>query len=118
MTTDDVAKSGDLASHDEGAGDAAIAVDRRASDRVPFPGEVVVVWTDECSLSKAARYRVIDAGDGGFRIHSDLTLNVNATGMVLRILPDAGQSRAIPVQVAWVRIVNEGGACEAGLRCL
>src|SRR5258708_3193379 len=62
--------------------------DRRVSDRLPFPGELVIVWNCDMSLAKAARYEVIDAGDGGFRIRADRELAIDMTGIVLRLLPD------------------------------
>ena len=79
----------------------------------------MLVWNHDACLTRAQRYRVIDAGDGGYRIRSAAPLQLNMTGMVLRILsglPDHGQSLAQPVQVAWSRPTLDGEHFETGLR--
>jgi len=89
--------------------------DRRVSDRLPFPAEMLLVWNH--SLQLPIRYRVIDAGDGGYRIASSLPLMEGTTGMVLRLLPSRGKPMDQPVMVAWVRKSDEGDGYEVGLRC-
>lgn len=87
--------------------------DRRASDRVPFPAELVVVWNHD--LKTPLRFRVIDAGDGGYRIRSSMPLLEGTTGMVLRLLPGRGQALDQPVMVAWSHAADDGGY-DVGLR--
>lgn len=89
--------------------------DRRRSDRLPFPAEMVMVWNYD--LNTTMRYRVIDAGDGGYRIHSSLPMLVGTTGMVLRLLPSRGQQLDQPVMVAWTRARPNGDGYDIGLRC-
>lgn len=89
--------------------------DRRISDRLPFPAEMVLVWNYD--LNTPLRYSVIDAGDGGYRIHTSLPVTAGTTGMVLRLLPGFGQSLDQPVMVAWVRPVEEAQGFDVGLRC-
>jgi hypothetical protein len=89
--------------------------DRRVSDRLPFPAEMLLVWNH--SLQLPIRYRVIDAGDGGYRIASSLPLMEGTTGMVLRLLPSRGKPMDQPVMVAWVRDAEDGDGYEIGLRC-
>jgi hypothetical protein len=90
-------------------------LDRRQSDRIPFPAEMVMVWNHD--FDTPMRYRVIDAGDGGYRIHSSLPLQEGMTGMVLRLLPSRGQALDQPVMVAWSRATEEKHGFEVGLRC-
>lgn len=93
-------------------------LDRRQSDRVPFPAEMVVVWNFD--LDTPMRYAVIDAGDGGYRIHSSHPVQEGTTGMVLRLLPGRGQALDQPVMVAWTRPSDAGDAAagfDVGLRC-
>jgi hypothetical protein len=98
--------------------DAAAVIDRRISDRLPFPAEMVVVWNHDMDASHASRFRMIDAGDGGYRIHCDSAPAEGTTGTVLRVLPDHGRSLEQAVQVVWVRpCIGEAGF-EAGLRRL
>lgn len=93
---------------------------RRASDRVPFPAEMILLWNHDASLRH--RYRVLDASDGGFRIHSALPMLEGTTGMVIRVLACSIESAAQPVMVAWCRplAVDDNGAggtgYEIGLR--
>jgi hypothetical protein len=91
---------------------------RRQFDRLPFPAEAVLVWNHELDASHAQRYRIIDAGDGGYRVHCDTALTLDMTGMILRILPDRGRSLDQAVQVAWTRPSVTGTGFEAGLRRL
>src|SRR5262245_15647667 len=91
---------------------------RRQFDRLPFPAEAVLVWNHELDASRAQRYRIIDAGDGGYRIHCDAPLTVDMTGMILRVLPDRGRSLDQAVQVVWTRPCVGGSGFEAGLRRL
>lgn len=88
--------------------------DRRQSDRVPFPAEVILAWNHDSSFP--VRYRVIDAGDGGYRIHSCMPLLEGTTGMVIRILPGRGAPLGQPVMVAWCKPTEEEQGYEVGLR--
>ena len=91
---------------------------RRQFDRLPFPAEAVLVWNHELDASRAQRYRIIDAGDGGYRLHCDAALPLDMTGMILRVLPDRGRSLDQAVQVAWTRPCVTGTGFEVGLRRL
>lgn len=92
-----------------------IAVDdRRASDRVPFPSELILAWNNDPATP--VRYRVIDAGDGGYRIQSSMPLLEGTTGMVVRLLPGRGAPLGQPVMVAWSRPSEEMDGYEVGLR--
>lgn len=99
-----------------GACDAAAdTLDRRTSDRVPYPAEAIVVWTHD--LASPMRYRVIDAGDGGYRIHSSMPLLEGTTGMLLRLLPGRGRPMDQPVMVAWIKPAEEEATgYDVGLR--
>jgi len=90
-------------------------LDRRASDRLPFPAEMILVWTHD--LRTPMRYQVSDAGDGGYRIHSSLPVLEGTTGIVLRLLPGRGQSLDQPVMVAWIKATEECSGYDVGLRC-
>jgi hypothetical protein len=89
--------------------------DRRESDRLPFPAEMIVVWNHD--LDTTLRYQVIDAGDGGYRIRTSLPMLEGTTGMVLRMLPGRGRSLDQPVMVAWSRKADEAAGFDVGLRC-
>lgn len=75
---------------------------------------MVLVWNHD--LDTPVRYRVIDAGDGGYRIRSAINMLEGTTAMVLRLLPGRGQQLDQPVMVAWSRAINDG-EFEIGLRC-
>jgi hypothetical protein len=75
---------------------------------------MILVWNHD--LTTPMRYRVLDAGDGGYRIASSLPIIEGATGMVLRLLPGHG-SLDQPVMVAWTRRSGETGGFDIGLRC-
>jgi len=90
-------------------------IDRRESDRLPFPAEMVLVWNHD--LSTPIRYRVVDAGDGGYRVQSAIPMLEGTTGMVLRLLPGRGQPLDQPVMVAWSRRSPNRDVYEIGLRC-
>jgi hypothetical protein len=105
-------------------------LERRDSDRVPFPAELVLVWNHD--LHTPMRYRVIDAGDGGYRIRTSTPLIEGMTGMVIRMLPSQkGVRLDQPVMVVWTHPVRQApgrdskgdsgrdssGDYEAGLRC-
>ena len=89
--------------------------ERRDSDRLPFPAEMVLVWNHD--LQTPMRYRVLDAGDGGYRIRSSLNLLEGTTGMVLRLLPSRGQQLDQPVMVAWTKAAQGEAGFDVGLRC-
>jgi len=105
----------------------ALADDRRHSDRVPFPGELVLIWNHDPATPH--RYEILDAGDGGYRILTSVPLLSGTTGMVIRLLPCSRRETGLgqPVMVAWCRAADadEDGAravadadagYEAGLR--
>ncbi|MCI0631191.1 MAG: hypothetical protein L0Y44_11125 [Phycisphaerales bacterium] len=102
-------------SQDVSAGQSAACLERRESDRLPFPAEIILVWNYD--LYTPMRYTVIDAGDGGYRIHSSLPVLEGTTGMVLRLLPSFGQSLDQPVMVVWSRASQQSGGFDIGLRC-
>lgn len=87
--------------------------DRRAGDRVPYPAELVLVWMHD--LGTPVRCRVVDAGDGGFRIRTKLPLIHGTTGMAMRLLPE-GHPIDRPVMVVWVGPSDDAGEHEVGLR--
>lgn len=89
-------------------------IERRAFQRVPFPAELVVTWFHD--MKTPIRYRVIDAGEGGFRIRTTLPLIQGMTGVALKLLPE-GRTIERTVSVAWVRLVN-GLESDAGLKLL
>jgi len=89
--------------------------ERRGSDRVPFPAEMILIWNHDAALRH--RHRIIDAGDGGYRIATSLPLLEGTTGMVVRLLPCGTTQKPQPVMVAWCRKAGEGrDGYEAGLR--
>ena len=93
--------------------DSACA-ERRHSDRVPFPAELILAWNHD--TRSPVRYRVIDAGDGGYRIQSSMPMLEGTTGMVVRLLPGRGEPIGQPVMVAWSRPADEGAGFDIGLR--
>lgn len=94
--------------------DHAAETDRRVSDRLPFPGELIVIWHHD--LDTPIRYRVIDAGDGGYRLRSSIPVLEGTTGIARLFLPD-GKPLNDSVMVVWTRAVNDGsGDQEIGLR--
>jgi hypothetical protein len=89
--------------------------DRRLSDRVPFPAELVLAWNHNLAVSM--RYRIADAGNGGYRIHSSLPMLEGTTGVVVRLLPGrGGPPVGQPVMVAWCRENLDLGGYDLGLR--
>ena len=90
-------------------------LDRRESDRLPFPAEMVIVWNHD--LGTSLRFRVLDAGDGGYRIRTSVPVLEGTTGMVLRMLPGRGQPLDQPVMVAWIRPSDDAAGFDVGLRC-
>jgi hypothetical protein len=94
---------------------AAALAERRRSDRIPFPAEIVLEWNH--NLGAAVRYQVLDAGDGGYRIHSSVPMLDGTTGMVIRLLPGRGEPLGQPVMVAWCRTSETEGGYEIGVRC-
>ncbi len=90
-------------------------LDRRESDRIPFPAELVLAWNHDLSMSM--RYRVIDAGDGGYRIHSSLPILEGTTGIALRLLPGGRAPLDQAVMVIWIRPSSDEDGFDVGLRC-
>lgn len=88
--------------------------ERRQSDRVPFPAELVLAWNHD--QRSPVRYRVVDAGDGGYRIHSSMPMLQGTTGMVVRLLPGRGAPLGQPVMVAWCKAADEGEGYDIGVR--
>lgn len=99
----------------EGDLDATAIADRRSSDRVPFPAELVLAWNHNQGVP--VRYRVLDAGDGGYRIRSSVPMLEGTTGMVVRLLPGRGKQVGQPVMVAWSRADDDERGYEIGVRC-
>lgn len=91
---------------------STVETDRRESDRVPFPGELVILWHHD--LSTPIRYRIVDAGDGGYRLRTSVPVLEGTTGMALQLLPD-GEPLNQPVMVVWQRTLPDGDQ-EIGLR--
>ncbi|TVQ51896.1 MAG: hypothetical protein EA377_11365 [Phycisphaerales bacterium] len=91
-----------------------LADDRRTGDRVPYPAELLIAWMHD--LRTPVRYRVIDAGDGGFRIRTRTPVIEGMTGVALKLLPE-GQAIDQSVMVAWTKATDEqDGEYEIGLR--
>lgn len=88
-------------------------VDRRRSDRVPFPAELVLAWMHD--LGTPMRFRVVDAGQGGFRIHTCTPVIEGMTGIAIKLLPN-GDPLDRAVMVAWVGPPDENGKRYIGLR--
>ena len=93
-------------------GRSTVEDDRRASDRLPFPGELVVLWHHD--LSTPIRYRIVDAGDGGFRLRTSVPLLEGTTGIALQLLP-GGEPLNQPIMVIWARTMSDGDQ-ELGVR--
>jgi hypothetical protein len=90
--------------------------ERRVSDRLPFPAEMVMVWNHD--LQTPMRYRMQDAGHGGYRIRTSAPLVEGMTGMVIRLLPGRGTRLDQPVMVVWAHAADDApGEYDAGLRC-
>ena len=87
--------------------------ERRKGRRVPFPAEVTLTWHHD--MRSTLRYRLVEAGDGGFRIRSCTPILEGMTGTVLRLLPE-GYALDEPVMAVWCRSV--AGGFEVGLRKL
>ncbi len=87
--------------------------ERRTSDRVPYPAELVIVWNHD--LESAVRYPVLDASDRGFRIRSSMPLSAGTTGIALRLLPE-GHPLDRSLVVIWTRPCPTGDGHEVGLR--
>lgn len=100
--------------YDPALSSQSLAACRRSGDRLPYPAELVLIWNHDPGTR--IRYRVIDASDGGCRIHSSLPLIEGMTGMALKLLPE-GAAVNRPVMVVWngpSRDDDDGH--EAGLR--
>jgi hypothetical protein len=88
-------------------------IDRRRSDRLPFPAELVLAWMHD--LGTPLRFRVVDAGDGGFRLRSRTPVIEGMTGIAVKLLP-SGDPLDRAVMVAWVGPSDENGEHDIGLR--
>lgn len=88
--------------------------ERRADDRAPCPGEVVMFWLHDPDLS--LRYRLLDVGDSGYRIRSVTPVLDGTTGVVTRLLPE-GTAIDRAVAVAWSRLMPDGN-WDVGLRVI
>jgi hypothetical protein len=93
---------------------AMSAGERRASERVPCPAELIVLWHHD--LTSPVRYELADASDGGFRVRTSLPMQYGMTGMALKLLPD-GRDVNDAVMVVWCRETRQPGVFEVGLRC-
>ncbi len=91
--------------------DALATDDRRQDQRVPFPAEMILLWNHDPSMRH--RYRILDASDGGYRIHCALPLLEGTTGMVIRLLACSASATAQPVMVAWCKPIGAGDEHEA-----
>ena len=91
-----------------------LASDRtaRSGHRWAFPGELVVLWHHD--LSTPIRYRIVDAGDGGFRLRTSVPVLEGTTGIALQLLPD-GEQLNQPIMVVWARTLSDGDQ-ELGVR--
>ena len=95
------------------------STDRRwGSDRERSDAEAVVIWAH--SQATPIRYRLLDASEGGLRIHSSLPLREGASGNVVSLLP-SGTCMNREFQVVWCRKCAASdtaapGGYEAGLR--
>lgn len=88
-------------------------IDRRRSDRVPFPAELVLAWMHD--LGTPLRFPVVDAGDGGFRIRTATPVIEGMTGLAVKLLP-SGDLLDRAVMVAWVGPPEQNGERQVGLR--
>jgi hypothetical protein len=75
-----------------------------------------LVWNHD--LARPTKFHVLDAGDGGYRIHSHACVLEGMTGMIMQILPNRGRPCQLPVTVAWICECTEGDGYHIGLRCL
>jgi hypothetical protein len=89
-------------------------INRRRSDRLPFPAELVLAWMHD--LGTPLRFRIVDAGDGGYRIRSRVPAVEGMTAIAVKFLP-SGDPIDRPVMVSWVGPPDENGECDIGLRC-
>lgn len=89
--------------------------DRRATERAPYRGELVVIWHHHPSSS--ARYRVVDWSNGGFRISCAMPMIDGMTGLAMRLLPE-GKRIEKPVMVAWSKPDEAAEGYQVGLRYL
>lgn len=90
-----------------------LATCRRSGDRLPYPAELILIWNHDPATR--IRYRVLDAGDGGCRIHTSLPLIEGMTGMALKLLPE-GNAINRPIMVVWNGRSQDDDGHEAGLR--
>ena len=89
-----------------------LSAERRRSQRVAFPAELVVRWHHEPDLP--IRYEVIDASDGGFRIRSTLPMLEGMIGKALKLLPE-GKPVNKTVMIVWTGPSTSGEGSEFGL---
>ena len=87
--------------------------DRRSSSRRTTREEIIITWWHAPGMP--IRYRLIDRGDGGARIHASVPVPVYTSGSVERILP-GGEVIDQPVRVAWISESEDGW--DIGLRLL
>lgn len=96
----------------EGRPDADL--ERRASGRSAFRGEVVVAWDHD--LTQPIRLGVLDISDEGLRVSSALPILREMTGIAIALLP-GDQALNRPFVVRWVESAANNG-CRAGLEYL
>lgn len=89
-----------------------VSAERRHSQRVAFPAELVVRWHHEQELS--IRYEVIDSSEGGFRIRSSMPMLEGMTGIALKLLPE-GTPVNRTVMIVWIGPSTSDGSSEFGL---
>ena len=88
------------------------SAERRQSERVAFPAELVVKWHHE--LETPIRYEVIDSSEGGFRIRSSMPMLEGMTGFALKLLPE-GTPVNRTVMIVWTGPSASGEGSEFGL---
>jgi hypothetical protein len=107
--------------HDGVLSRQCVAAERRYGRRVmpdsdsPTRAELILVWLHDPATP--VRYRMLDAGQGGFRVASACPLTEGMAGIIRRILPE-GKVIDRAMVVAWSRPAKEGVEHEAGLRFL
>ena len=87
--------------------------DRRRSARSVVRAELVVLWHHDPQTP--VRYPVVDAGPGGVRILSSVSLRKGMSGTAVRLLPE-GEPLNRLCTVSWCRPPAVDEPFEVGLR--
>ena len=88
------------------------SIDRRDSDRAPFPAEMTLRWLHDPET--LIRFQILDVSDGGYRLRTRLPIRAGTTGIAVRLLP-RGEPLEHAVVVVWMRPTDDG-AYELGLQ--